>query len=305
MEDFQKELEALRAAFKPKDPNQRSALPSQYSNWYSFNKMEVGKRVVLRFVPDLNPDNVRKFIVERNYHEIMVNGKMRRVPCLHNFKEKCPICELSAQFYKSDDKENGKKYYKVRRYLTQALIVEDPLPPDESGSNSVGKLKIVQLSPQIYKVMMEAITSEDEPLDAPVYHPKYGYDFVIKKNQATPNDYPSYVVGTKFLSRPRELTDAELLEMQEKSVDLSTLLQKNPGRDKLAAMLSASINGEEYHDRGEDYSDHFDQSKPTAPIAPAAKPAPTPVAAPVASITTDDDDDVDAIIAQIRQNRGQ
>ena len=70
-------------------------------------------------------------------HNLEINGDRKSVPCLSMYGEDCPICAVSSAYYKAEDKENGKKYWKKKQHIAQALIVEDPLPADEATQETI------------------------------------------------------------------------------------------------------------------------------------------------------------------------
>lgn len=302
-------LAALKAAFgKPdNDGGQREQFQSSY---YPFWNMKPGQKAVVRFLPDLDDSNARGFLVEKVFHNLMINGQKKTVPCLTMYGEDCPVCKISQEYYKNKDEVNGKKYWKKKQYIAQALIVEDPLPADEStGEKHEGKVRYIALGYQLYNIIKEAFASEDDPLEEIPYNFDGGYDFVIKKTEQ--GEYASYTVGTKFLSKQRSLTEDELASADEGMIELATLLPKNPGVEKVQAMLDADLNGGSYSDNG------FDQETPASkPAAPARKPAastddddvpatPTKTAAPAEApeSTAGGSSDVDAMLAAIRARR--
>lgn len=302
-------LAALKAQFGSQKEGGAQGGTQFVNNYYPFWNMKTGQRAVLRFLPDKDESNIRGFLVEKTTHNLFINGQKKTVPCLSMYGEDCPVCKISQDYYKSKDEVNGKKYWRKKQYLAQALIVEDPLPANpETGETHQGKVRAIALGYQIYNIIKEAFASEDDPLEGIPYDFEDGYDFVIKRTDQ--GEYPSYTTGTKFLSKQRALSEEELAVVQEGMVELKTLLPKNPGFDKVQAQLSADLNGEDY----------VDDSKP-APRAAAPKPAPAqddddvpftpspkpaakaaaPKAAPVAESAGDED--VDEMLAQIRARR--
>lgn len=300
----------------------RQSLPN---NYYPFWNMSSGQRAIIRFLPDRNENNERGFLVEKVSHTLTINGKVRSVPCLSMYGEDCPICKVSQDFYKADDKVNGKKYWRKKQYIAQALIIEDPLPPDqETGETHVGKVRGITLGYQIYNIIKEAFAGDE--LESIPYDFDEGYDFIIKKSDQ--GDYATYTIGTKFRGSQRALTEEELAAVEEGMIDLSTLLPKNPGVEKVRAMLEAELNGEDYEEsapsnrRSSSDEDDAPWTAPKAAPKKAAKPAvadddededeeeevvrkPAKQVKP-AKVETDDDaasTDVDAMLAAIRQRR--
>lgn len=292
-------LDRIKQAYK--QANERPARNDGASNtqYFKFWNMKPGQRAVVRFIADKNEDNIFGFTIEKKTHQLTINGEQKTVPCMEMYGEPCPICSLAQQFYKADDKVNGKRYYKKRQYLAQVLVVEDPLPADEAtGTNSVGQVRTLAINYQIHNLIKDAIGSEDDPLEHDPDDVENGYDFVIKKTEA--GGYATYVVGTKFMSKPRALTPTEIVAASEGAIDLTSLLPKNPGLEKIQAMLDADVAG----------GDFDDSPAPAAAPAPqpARRPAPaapaTPAPAPLAPAQSGDDaDDLDDIIAAIQERR--
>lgn len=266
-------LEEMKAAY--------SSAPSQNNtprenNYYPFWDMQIDEKAVMRFVPDLNEDNPRGFLIEKVYHNLTVNGQRQSVPCLSMYGEECPICKTSQEYYKEKDEVNGKKYYKKRQYIAQALIVDDPLPADKvSGENHQGKVRFIALGFQIYNIIKEAFASDD--LESPPDDFVNGYDFTIKKTEQ--GKYAAYNIGTKFAARSRSLTEAEMAVVEESMADLSTVLPKNPGVAKVRELLNADLNGGDAGDENEEFA--------------PAKPAPAMASRPARSAPKNDDGDDD------------
>lgn len=314
-------MESLRAAFNPVSQNPGNN-QKFVSNYYPFWDMEDGQKAIIRFLPDLNNSNPRGFLEEKIFHTLEINGKKRAVQCLSQYGEECPICKLSQEYYKAGDNVNGKKYWKSRKYVGQALIVDDPLPANEDGEKATGKVRYVSLGYQLNNIIKEAFMSQDDPLEGIPYSFEKGHDFIIKKTQT--GQWPSYTSGTKFMSKTRALSEAEVVSAEEGMVELHTLLAKNPGIEKIQALLRADRTGEEYHedrpatggrpsaaDDSED-DERFEQSKPSLPARPVAKPAASAAASlpfsdgkPVAEKSTavDGETDVQRMLREIREKK--
>lgn len=312
-------LAALKGAFSSEQ--KESTGGNNNNNYYPFWDMPVGQRAVIRFLPDLNENNPRGFLVEKVTHNLVVNGQRRSVPCLSMYDEDCPVCKVSQDYYKAKDEVNGKKYWRKRQYIAQALIVEDPLPTnDDTGENHVGKVRAISLGFQIYNIIKEAFGSDD--LDAVPYDFSEGYDFVIKKTEQ--GQYASYAVGTKFANKQRALTDDELASAEAGMVDLATLLPANPGEDFVRTRLNADLNGEDLEEgsgkpaprkpaaKNDEDEEFVPKAKPAAAKKPAPAdddgddtPAPAPKAKPAPKAAAEDsgDSSVDDMLAAIRARR--
>lgn len=298
-----KSLASLKSAFGG-DEQQNTQTPQFTNNYYPFWSMQAGQRAIVRFIPDLNESNPRGFLVEKVTHTLSINGQERKIPCLTMYGEECPICKISQAYYRAKDEINGKKYWKKRQYLGQALIIEDPLPADaESGETHEGKVRMIALGYQLFNIIKEAFASDE--LEGIPCDFEEGYDFIIKKTEQ--GNYSTYVVGSKFANKQRALTGEELEVAEAGRIDLSTLLPKNPGENKVQAMLDAEMNGEEYNDGQSTSTPDVDEDEPATPV-PVVKPKSTPVVdkpAPVVDSSDDSDSDasVDDMLAQIRDRK--
>jgi hypothetical protein len=272
-------LESLKSNLKRED---RRASPGTY---YPFWLMNEDEHVVVRFLPDLNTKNPLGFLVMNQFHTLIINGKVKSVQCLSMYGDDCPVCKASRDFYSAGDQENGKKYWRKKQYFAQAIIVKDPSPPNpETKENFEGKIAILTLGYQIYDKIKEQFTSTIEPLECLPFDFTGGYDFVIKKTMK--GKYPNYGTGTKFLSKPRPLTDDELAVAEEGMIDLSTCLPPNPGIQKVQDILNANLCGTGYVDE-----DGGDDDEPFVPVVTKTKPP------------EDSAENVDDVIAAVKARR--
>lgn len=295
-------IEQLRAAFKTENKS-----TSRPNNYYPFWDMKTGEQCTIRFLPDKNTDNPHGFVVEKAMHNLIINGEKKNVRCLK--PDDCPVCNLSSAYYKDNDEVNGKKYWRKKQHLAQAIIVEDPLPANtESGEKHEGQVRFIALGYQLYNIIQEAFGSGE--LNEVPYAYVNGCDFVIKKTEQ--GKYASYAVGSRFVRNESDLTDDQIAIAEDQMIDLATLLPAMPDTAKVESMLEAALTGAAY-----------DEDKP------AAKATPTPAAKklddapfrpdkPVADETTtasveattasvadeESDEDVDAMLAKIRARQG-
>lgn len=316
-------LDALKAQFKKSDNTNEGG--SGQNNYYPFWNMEVGEQAIVRFLPDANDENPMGFLVEKLMHTLEINGEKKSVPCLKMYGEECPICKVSAAFYKKDDKENGKKYWRKKQYLAQALIIEDPIPADkETGETHQGKVRYLALGNKLYDSIKDAFESGD--LEQIPYLYEEGTNFIIKKRQQ--GEYADYSRST-FAKHPSDLDETTIEHVESSIIDLSTLLPKNPGMDKVEAMLKAAMTGTEYNNDSQTDSDSDDDtpverassikeaasktSKTT--VRDSAKDDDTPPwneskstktntdSVPSTEPESGDDDDPDVILARLRARR--
>lgn len=280
-------LEALKAQFKKADTNSEGG----QNNYYPFWNMEVGEQAIVRFLPDANEDNPMGFLVEKIMHTLEINGEKKSVPCLKMYGEDCPICKVSASFYKKDDKENGKKYWRKKQYIAQALIIEDPLPVDkETGENHQGKVRFIALGNKLYDAIKDAFESGD--LEEIPFLYKGGTNFIIKKRQQ--GEYADYS-RSMFAKHPSDLDDETIAHVESSIVDLSTLLPKNPGIEKIEAMLKAALTGTQYDESGKS-NENFEEDDTTevvSSVKEAVKEVSRKTTARVVEKEEDDEDDND------------
>lgn len=277
-------LEQLQGAFKKAD-NDGGNLPN---NYFPFWRMNDGESATVRFLPDANKDNPFGFMVEKLMHTLQINGENKSVPCLKMYEEDCPVCKVSSEYYKKDDKANGKKYWRKKQYITQALIVEDPLPADDTTDEThAGKVRFLTLGYQIYNVIKEAFESGE--LDEIPFAYTGGCDFIIKKSKQ--GDYSTYAVGSRFARKSTDLTEDQLVIVEDNLGDLSDLLPKNPGLDKVQGMLEAALTG-----------GSVDDSQTTT-----AAPSPVTTTESTEEVTEADggSDEADKILEQIRARRAE
>lgn len=294
-------LQALRDLLK-KD-KEKSSVKKRSGDKYPFWEIPLDQRAVIRFLPDGNKENII-FYVEKLEHilEIKENGEVKkeRIPCLQMYGEKCPICKLSQDFYKAGDKESGKYYYRVKYAMARALIVEDPLPPDEeTGKNYKGKVCTLQLSYQLHQKIKEQLLellTEDEDTDVTDF--KNGYDFIIKKVKQ--GEYENYTIGSGFARKPRALTEEELQTIE--LVDLTSLLPENPGVAYVKKMLDKHISGS---DDEEDSDEMDDEEKDliNAIRASSKKKSDTKSTSKVVNSEDDEDDDEPPFEVKTKTNK--
>jgi hypothetical protein len=301
-------LNDLKSQFKKSE----TATEGGQNNYYPFWNMEVGEQSTVRFLPDANEENPMGFLVEKLMHTLSINGENKSVPCLKMYGEDCPICKVSAAFYKKDDKTNGKKYWRKKQYIAQALIIEDPLPADkETGETHQGKIRYLALGSKIYDAIKDAFESGD--LEEIPYLYEGGTNFMIKKRQS--GDYADYS-RSSFAKRASDLDDETVSHVEASLINLSTLLPKNPGLDKVEAMLKAAMTGEEYNsdNSGSDNTENVDDTPVTKVSSikdvvekSTKKPTTTKVdkveSTPADSSSDGDDDDPEAILARLRARR--
>lgn len=290
-------LDALKQQFADKQQTNQNA--GQGGQYYPFWNMNFGEQAVVRFLPDKNLDNPW-FLLEKSHHDLVIDGEKKRVNCMKNYNEDCPICKASQQFYKNGDEATGQQLYRKRQYLGQVQIIDDPLPIDkETGVNYNGQVKVVSLGPKIYASIKDSIESGD--LDEAPHSYEDGTNFIIKKSQD--GKFADYS-RSKFEKRPTPIADDLIDGLESQLVELSSLLAANPGAVALSELLNNHLNGgSSVPDNTPTYSAPSAAAatvaRPAEPAPAVSTPAPTPAAAEAA------DEDAEAVLAALRARRNK
>lgn len=275
-------LDALKALFKKeKDKKAENGGSRKRGDMYPFWQMELNQKAIVRILPDANQDNPFQFFVDKLEHTLSIDGKDERIPCLQMYGEKCPICDTSRDYYKTEGKGSaqGKYYYRKKISLLRVLVLEDPLPADEeTGENAVGKVLNTQFGYQLMEKIKEDTSSEE--MDSLPFDLEEGYNFIIKK---TPQgDYGTYTVASGFARKPTAIS--EHFDGDIELIDLQTLLPANPGFEFVKRKLDVHTNG------SSDESDNDDEDKHERKTPPAKAAAAAKAKAPKIEAEDDDDD---------------
>jgi hypothetical protein len=254
-----KSLADLASAFASKNTGESSSNQT-WKLFFNFWKAPVDSVSTVRFLPDADEENPMGFLVENLAHELVINGKREKVPCLKMYDQDCPICALSQKYYDEKDPEHneqlGKKYYRKKSYIGQVLVTDTPIEHDQEQL-----VKLIEFGPKIFKQIQSAFQSGD--MDEPPYELKGGYNFRIKKTKS--GEYADY--GTSSFSPKQTDVADDIIESME-LYNLADYRTPKMSRDVLEAMLLADQTG-----------GSFAGDKEEAP-APKAKPAAAPKAAP-------------------------
>jgi hypothetical protein len=317
-------LADLKSAWK-----KNATTDSLPNNYYAFYNIDDDAKAVIRFLPDLNDENPLGFMVEKLTHTLKINGKNKTVQCLKQFGKECPICKKSAELYKEEGKDTvvGKRIYRRKQYLAQALVVQDPLKYSDDQPKALGTVKLVNLGFSLVQKINAAF--DDDDLDDVPWDYDNGTDFVIKKTKK--GEYANYDLS-KFANKPRSLTEEERETALAGLIDLATLIPKEPTEEELLKLLDADLNGtpiEEQSSKAPVGSSKGDgngidpqsKSKPVAKYGddddadgeeeeedntPPAKVESTKKVAPVVQEKEEEySEEADSILAQLRRKREQ
>lgn len=298
------DLNALKQQFAGPSNNQNNG----GGNYYLFWDMDINKQATVRFLPDKDFDNPN-FLIEKQYHELIIDGEKRKIPCLKQYdkKEKCPICEESQRYYneEGDNSVTGRQLYRKKQWIGQVLVVNDPLPANaETGTNSQGDVRLVTLSSKIYKVIKDSI---DNDLDAPPHCYENGTNFIIKKTMD--GKYADYSLS-KFDRKSTPVDESIIDDLEEKLVDLNSLIPARPDREYIVKSLHEHFNGStQEHEPEIEYkpsskpvaAKSYDEDEDDEPVAApkAAKPAPAP------SEELDEDEEARLLLEKIKLRRSK
>lgn len=218
---------------------------------YPFWNMENGKESTIRFLPDGNQSN-EFFWVERTMIKLPFAGikgetdnriVQVHVPCMHMYKETCPILsEVQGWFKDPSLEEMGRKYWKKRSYIFQGFVTDDGLKEENKPENPIRRFVI---SPQIYQLVAAGLVDPElEKIPTDFVH---GIDFKITKSSK--GGYADYSTS-KWGRRERPLSDAELSAIEQHGLfNLSDFLPKKPTEVEqkiIKDMFKASVDGEPF-----------------------------------------------------------
>lgn len=234
--------EVRELAKKKSAGNKESGNNFKNTDIYPFWKMKENEEAVIRFLPDKNEEERPLPFISKQEHKLAINGKNRKIPCPQTFGNKCPICDVSQEYYRAEGKgsKNGKYYWRDMMHLARAVVISDPLPPDdETGETFEGKVVTLQLGFQIHEKIMAQIGDffdDDDPLP---WDLEKGFNFKIKKTKQ--GDYMKYDLASTFERKPSEIPTDYLENI--KLIDLETLLPEEVDYDKANEFLENHLSG--------------------------------------------------------------
>jgi len=251
---------------------------------FPFWNLKEGEEAVIRFLPDGDPDNTF-FWAERAMIKLPFQGVKGgdakpvqvQVPCMEMWNETCPILSEVRPWFKDKSLEDmGKKYWKKRSYLFQALVVDSPMKEDTTPENPIRRLII---GPQIFQIVRAALL-DPEMEDLPTDYLR-GVDFRISKGSK--GGYADYG-ASKWSRRERALSDEEQDAVKAHGLfKLKDYLPKKPTDVELKVikeMFEASVDGEAFD--LEKWGQYYRPSGMSAATGdPVNRPAPAAKAAPV------------------------
>lgn len=229
-------LADLVSAFETKNTDTASG-NDDWKKFFPFYKAAVDTTTTVRFLPDLDEDNPRGFVVENLYHELNINGRKERVACLRMHGEDCPACKASEQFY--DEKSpnhnpaKGKAMYRKKSYIAQAVVLETTIQMREDAP----LVWLLDFGPQIYNKMIADMKSgdlENNPVEF-----QGGHNFRIRKSlNGTENSYAT----SSFSPKPTDLPADMIDQVVDQMYDLKNYRAKRVDAAVMETMVNAALN---------------------------------------------------------------
>ena len=206
------------------------------SDFLPYFKLKNKDSVVLRFLSDASEDNQDFFTFTEEVFNF--NGKNMK---FDGPSKECPCSKISADLFNEakalgEETAEGKevrdralKFYKKRKYLANAYIVDAPeyfwIEAGLDQDKIEDRVKVVSLPKKVYETVKDTVMDEDFD-DVEFYN--FGDDVVnfkltVKKNAGGYNDYSA----SKFEIKPKDLDveEDEIDIIAESLKDLSTLFK--------------------------------------------------------------------------------
>lgn len=249
-------LAEIRARIAAQDNKNNRQQQSQgdgafYPHW----KIEDGKSVTLRLLPDGNPANP-DFWMERQMIRLTFNGVLGRpdmkrvevqVPCIEmygpEFKDACPVHQELRTWYKDKSlEEMANRYWKKRSYIYQGFVRQSSYEEPSTPENPIRRFLI---SPSLHKIIKASIM-DPEIVELPTDYDR-GLDFNIRKTTKGENaDYST----SSFARRESELTSAERAAIEQHGLfKLNEFMPKQPNDAELRIiyeMFQESVDNKPY-----------------------------------------------------------
>lgn len=233
------DIAQLRQAFAKKSEGSGEGNTGFWDKFYPFYKMDFDQSAKFRFLPDLDEENPLGFIVLNQYHELLINGKKKKLACLKMYGESCPCCEQSTKYYNDGDERMGKAFWRKIDYIAQGVIMNSPFDyPVKADENPI---RMISIATKLYKTIESKIVKGD--MDEMPTDPINGYDFSINKTKQ--GEYADYT--TSDFARKSTPLSEELLAR----IDLYDLKNYRYGkieREQMETMIEAFLTGKSYED---------------------------------------------------------
>ena len=183
---------------------------------------------VIRFLPSKSGND----LPYQQYYSHIFKGddgrwcSVERCPHSVSFDNKCPICDLNAELWKTGNQANEEKarLRKAKKtYVFQIYIVKDPQNPANEG-----KVMIYKCGPSIFKMVMDSMSSQfgEEPKNPfDVYE---GHNFHVRVRQdPLKRGFPQYDKSSFDNNATALATNPEdFSAIYEQMIDLKDYVEK-------------------------------------------------------------------------------
>lgn len=233
------DIAQLRQAFAKKSEGSGSDNTGFWDKFFPFYKMEFDQTVKFRFFPDKDEENPLGFLVPNIYHELLINGKKKKIACLKMYGESCPCCEHSQKYYDEGDEKMGKAFWRKIDYIAQGVPLVVPfeyvMKPDENP------MRMITIATKLYKTIEAKIVKGD--MDEMPTDPINGYDFNINKTKQ--GEYADYTTSD-FARKSTPVSDNILSRVE--LYDLKNFRYGKIEREQMETMIQAFLTGKTYED---------------------------------------------------------
>jgi hypothetical protein len=259
------DINQLRAAFSKKSDEGSSDNAGFWDRFYPFYKMDFDQTSVFRFLPDLDDENPLGFIMENKYHELIINGKKKRIACLKMYGEACPCCEQSQKYYNEGDEKIGKAFWRKIDYIAQGVIISSAI--DYPINDDENPVRLISMGPKLYKTIEAKIVKGD--MDEMPYDMINGYDFRINKTKQ--GEYADYTTSD-FARKSTPIPEALLSRIE--LYDLKNFRYGKIEREQVETMIEAFLTGKSYEDEKKDTPPDQGSSSTGSPVLDSALASP-------------------------------
>lgn len=221
-----------------------------YPHW----KLPKDGKTKVRVLED--PDQENPLIVYQQFleHTLNIDDELVRVPCLRNLgnDHNCPICNISQKYYRNDDKDKGKYYYRDLFAILRGIVTKDGLEYQEGDETATGKVKVFKFSYQLVNKFVAEIGKLDE--DDVFWDLDEGIDFIIEKNiqmSSGGKEYGKYDLGSGFDRKTSSIPEEWREDLPTEP--LSNLLPSIPSYEEADEILQRHFKSlmNENHSDGE------------------------------------------------------
>jgi hypothetical protein len=204
----------------------KSAMSEQRSggSFKDILKTEVGNSYLVRLIP--NVDDITSTIYHYYNHgwRSLATGQYVSCQCPTTQGNRCPICEERVRLYRGDedDKKNAKLLGRKEQWITNVIVVDDPVNPENNGT-----IKILRYGKQLDKIIHDATEGIDkDEFGARIFdlsEDGCNLRIMVEKNDG---GYPTYV-SSKFLreSAISGMTEKKIEDTYENLFDLSKVFE--------------------------------------------------------------------------------